>query len=212
MPTRATGMGATCLGWRWWWGYRRRYASERSSGKPTRWRLSCALIWTCCWHWRPCIGAAGGGSSAVDCVEEAIVMVVVEMGCRRRCSCSSGRSSGKPTRWRLRCALIRPCCWHWRPCIGAAGGGSSAVDCVGGEAIVMSVDGLSASLQQREERQEATQWRLGYQDQLIEHRQERRHAPGGRSKGSGSSSWRPRPPRLDSHSRRHRFICAQRSP
>ena len=150
MPTRVTGMGATCLGWRWWWGYRRRYASERSSRKPTR--------------------------------------------------------------WRLRCALIRPCCWHWRPCIGAAGGGSSAVDCVGGEAIVMSVDGLSASLQQREERQEATQWRLGYQDQLIEHRQERRHAPGGRSKGSGSSSWRPRPPRLDSHSRRHRFICAQRSP
>ena len=137
MPTRATGMGATCLGWRWWWGYRRRYASERSSRKPTRWRLSCALIWTCCWHWHRCIGAAGGGCSAVDCVEEAIVMVVVEMGCRRRCS--SGRSSRKPTRWRLRCALIRPCCWHWPRCIGAAGGGSSAVDCVGGEAIVMSV-------------------------------------------------------------------------
>ena len=138
-------------------------------------------------------------------------MVVVAMGCRRRCS--SGRSSGKPTRWRLRCALIRPCCWHWRPCIGAAGGGSSAVDCVGGEAIVMSVVmGCRRRCSTREERQEATQWRLGYQDQLIEHRQERRHAPGGRSKGSGSSSWRPRPPRLDSHSRRHRFICAQRSP
>jgi len=48
--------------------------------------MSCALIRTCCWHWPPFIGAAGGGSSAVDCVEGAIVMVVVEMGCRRRCS------------------------------------------------------------------------------------------------------------------------------
>ena len=70
----------------------------------------CTPIRPCCWHWPPFIGAAGGGSSAVGCVEGAIVMVVVAMGCRRRCS--SGRSSGKPTRWRLRCALIRPCCWH----------------------------------------------------------------------------------------------------
>ena len=33
-----------------------------------------------------------------------------------------------------------------------------------------------------------TQWRLWQQDQLIEHRQERGHGPGRRSKGSVSSS------------------------
>jgi hypothetical protein len=59
-----------------------------------------------------------------------------------RWHCGSGRSGGKPTQWRLRCALIRPCWGHWPRCTGAAGLGSSAVGCVGGEeAIVMVVVG-----------------------------------------------------------------------
>jgi hypothetical protein len=63
--------------------------------------------------------------------------------------------------------------WRWIFCRWLRG---QRGDCdVGG-------DGLSAALQQQEEWQEATQWRLGYQDQLIEHRQERRHAQGGKNK------------------------------
>ena len=88
------------------------------------------------------------------------------------------------------CALIWPYWWHWPRYTGSAGRGSSAVDSVGrGDDSGGGVGGrLSAALQQRKERRQATQWQLGYQDQLIEHRQERRHGPGRRSKGSGSSS------------------------
>jgi hypothetical protein len=89
--------------------------------------------------------------------------MAVVVGCRWHCG--SGRSGGKPTQWRLQCALIRPCWGHWPRCTGAAGLGSSAVDCVGGGGDCDGGGGgLSVALKQREERWQATQWQLGYQD------------------------------------------------
>jgi hypothetical protein len=57
--------------------------------------------------------------------------------------------------------------------------------------VVVMGGGLSVALWQREERRQAdaVSTVVWQQDQLIEeHRQERRHGPGRRSKGSGSSS------------------------
>ena len=85
MPTRATGMGVLGMAVVVGLSAALQQREEQREANAVA-AVVCTPIRPCCWHWPPFIGAAGGGSSAVDCVEGAIVMVVVEMGCRRRCS------------------------------------------------------------------------------------------------------------------------------
>ena len=72
MPTRATGMGvlgmAVVVAVVGLSAALQQREEQREANAVAA--VVCTAIRPCCWHWTPFIGAAGGGSSAVGCVEE----------------------------------------------------------------------------------------------------------------------------------------------
>jgi hypothetical protein len=69
-----------------------------------------------------CTGAAGGGSSVVDCVGGGDDCDVggeggLSVALRQR---EELRQADEVTKWRPRCVSIRPCWWHW-PLVAQAG-------------------------------------------------------------------------------------------